>query len=162
MPAPVMTYSPFDVTVNIGDYVIPGVVRITITWNEIPFRLVRGIRGVNTRVRSRDNSATLTLELLQTSIGNDVLYQILEQDIVFGSARLELSVSDLSGGLRVFTDQAFVQKYPDVQLSNDLDNRVWEIGMLNVKAPELGGNSKTATDYFQNISQRISSLFSED
>lgn len=156
--AGVMTYSPRDVVVLIEGYTLPGLMSVSLAWNVPPYTMVNGIRGKTTRVLNKNTSATLTLECLQTSVVNDVLYQILNKDIVSGQARLNVTLKDNSGSFAIFSNQGYVQSYPEFKFSNQFDNRTWQIGLLQVESVDAGGNSVTAQSLFDQGSEYLSNL----
>ena len=69
----VYTYSPSEVILTISGYQITGFDKISVSRNSPAFSMVKGIRGQNTRVRNRDSSCTITVDLLQTAMANDCL-----------------------------------------------------------------------------------------
>lgn len=151
MPA-VLTYSPSDVTIVLADYQLTGIMSVELQWTGTPFTFRRGIRGTNTRTYNNDNSATLRLEVSQTSITNDVLFQILEQDLANKSARLDITVKDVGGSTMFQSDQAYIPRFPSIKLSQGFENRVWTIDMLTVtKGFTIGGNSRAGFDIFSSV-----------
>ena len=116
----IYTYNPKEVTLVMGGYIFTGWESITITRNTKAFTPIRGIRGKNTRVKNRDTSATIVIPLLQTSSGNDVLTQIVEQDINFGTALISLSLSDGSGSSVFDSSEAYVTGFPTTKFSGGL------------------------------------------
>ena len=93
----VQTYSPKDVILTIGGYQLTGWQSVNISRSVKGFNVIRGIRGKNTRVPNVDTSATITISLLQTAQGNEVLSRIHELDLDAGTARIALMLKDRSG-----------------------------------------------------------------
>ena len=108
----VNTYSPKDVVLTVSGYQFTGWDSISITRSAKGFNTIRGIRGKNTRVRNTDTSATITISLLQSSQGNDVLSSIHEQDLAFGTGRIVLMLKDNSGRSVFASNEAFVTSFP--------------------------------------------------
>lgn len=158
MPAPVLTYSPSDVILEVCGYRIGGMMSVTFQWQSEPFKLVRGIRGQNTRVRNPDSSAIIAVELLQTAVSNEVLFELLRQDIAFGTGRLQVALKDSGGHLHLQSSQGFVSKHPNYEFSTDFTPRVWEITLLNVEAQEGGGNNSTLSDIFSSVGKKAASF----
>ena len=155
----VLTYTPSDVTLIICDFVVTGMISASLQWSSPPFKLIRGCRGINTRVASRDLSAVMTLELLQTTVTNEVLFQLLYQDRRNQSARLDVTLKDTSGDTILYTDSAYISAFPDMRYSEGFDNRVWKIEMLNVRDGQISSNDKGGLDIFGEggLAGRISS-----
>lgn len=158
MPAPVLTYSPSDVVLDVCGYRIGGMLSIAFQWQSEPFKLVRGIRGQNTRVRNPDSSAIIAVELLQTSVSNEVLFELLRQDQALGTGRLEVTLKDMGGHLHLQSSQGFVSKHPNYEFSMDFTPRVWELTLLNVESQEGGGNNSTLVDIFSSIGRKAAGL----
>lgn len=147
MASDVLTYSPSDVTIIVCGYVLTGVVSVTLNWKGAkPFTVHRGIRGRHTRVYNPDLYATVTVELLQTSITNNIFTSILVQDRRLRSARIEFSVNDKSGSTFYQTSEAFLGAYPDIGLSGDLQTYKWEIECLDFFDGGVGGNARQGFD----------------
>ena len=146
--ASVMTYAPNDVKLLIEGYTLPGIVSLQLAWRVPPFRIVDGIRGITSRVRNYNASAILTVEVLQTSVANDLLSQLVELDISTGQARVTAKLTDLSGSLSLQSDQSFVMIRSDIGLSSSFNNRTWQIAMLDVYHADIMGNSLSAKSIF--------------
>lgn len=144
----VYTYDPTKVILNIGGYVISGVKSVSVTPNAPAFKVVKGIRGVNTRVFNRDTSAEMTITLLQTSISNDVLSAIIFADKTYRTGRLEISLTDAGGTTLIASDEGFVEELPAVQFGRELSDRTWKICMLSTRNALVGGNSKPNGNIF--------------
>ncbi len=143
-----MTYAPNDVKLQIEDYTIPGIVSIQLEWRVPPFRIIDGIRGKTSRVRNRNASAIISIEVLQTSVANDLLTQVVDKDRDTGQAMLTVTLRDLSGNLSIQTEQGFVIGYSDVGLSSTFNNRTWQIALLEVSHSDVMGNSSSVQSIF--------------
>lgn len=151
MPAQVKTYKPADLKLFIaGDYQVGGIVNISVTFPE-RYKIIKGIKGQHSRVRTQDTSCTLTVELLQTSVANDVLSDIISQDIATGRGRLSISMQDISGTSKVETENAFVSNYSELTYSTELSTRTWTIQMLDTNIIWVGGNSKPKPQFLEDI-----------
>jgi hypothetical protein len=151
MPAPVKTYKPSDLKLIIaGSYQVGGIVSISVTFPE-RYKIVKGIKGQHTRVRNQDTSATVTVELLQTSVSNDVLSSIVSKDILTGAGRLSLSIQDTAGTSRFETTNAFVTTYPQTSYSNELTTRTWTFQMLDTNIILVGGNTTRRPKFLEEI-----------
>lgn len=141
----VNTYSPKDVKVIIGGYTIVGWDNISISVRSQGFIPIYGIRGKHTRSASEDTSATLSLTLIQTSPSNDVLSTIHALDLVNGTGRIALTVTDLSGRTVFFSNEAYILSYPEVSYSANFEYRTWSLFCQQVDGYVVGGNTKPDT-----------------
>lgn len=160
MSAPVLTYSSSDVTIIIAGYTLGGVLSVELVWKSTPFTFRPGIRGVHTRTFNRDLHATIRLEILQTSVTNDVLSDILIQDRRNKSARLPITVKDTGGTTMYISSQAFISKFPDTKNSRGFEVRVWEIEVFDFIDGTIGGNSHAAFDLFSSVEGALGFLSS--
>lgn len=151
MAGTVLTYSPSDVKLVVSGYTLSGIMDINLAWNTPPFSIRRGIRGRNTRVYNKDLSATLTISVQQTSVTNDVLFQILRLDRRGGLARLDLALSDNSGRSVVQTTEAYVARYPDLTYSSSFNPHQWVFDILSITDGQLSGAADSDTNFFSSI-----------
>lgn len=143
MGASVKTYKPSDIVVVVSGYQLTGIVSLTAQWSSPPYTTIKGIRGKNTRVRNYDSGLTLTLQVLQTSITNDLLSDIVFKDSITGNGKLHVQIKDGSGSTVLTSTNAFVSNRADVAYSNDLSEREWRIEMLDTTFDTIvGGNAK--------------------
>ncbi|MNX69384.1 hypothetical protein D3C86_1006010 [compost metagenome] len=156
----VYTYNPKEVTLVIGGYIFTGWQTITIAKSVKTFTPIRGIRGKNTRVRNRDTSATITIVLLQTSQGNDVFSQILEQDINFGTALISLSLQDGSGSSVFDSSEAYVTGFPVTTYSGQFEYRTWEIFCQSTGSYTVAGNSNPSNSLLGGLLDSARGFFS--
>ena len=151
MAAQVKTYKPADLKLFIaGDYQVGGIVSISMSFPE-RYKIIKGIKGQHSRVRTQDTSCTLSVELLQTSVANDVLSDIISQDITTGRGRLSISIEDTAGTSKVQTENAFVSSYSELNYSTELSTRTWTIQMLNTNVIWVGGNSRPRPQFLEDI-----------
>jgi hypothetical protein len=156
MSSDILTYAPEAVKIIISGYVVTGVVSVTLQWKGAkPFKVIRGIRGKATRVFNPDLYATVTVELLQTSITNDIFSSILMQDRRNQSARLEFTVNDTSGTTSYQSTECFLSAYPDVSHGTELTTRKWDIECLSFVDGMLGGNARQGFDIFDSANGAI-------
>jgi hypothetical protein len=146
MAGDILTYAPSTVTLVLCGYVLTGVVSVSLQWKSTPFTVRRGIRGQHTRTGSKDRQSTVTIEVLQTSITNDILSEILEQDTRNYSGRLEFSVKDSSGTTQWATTQCFLRAWPDAAFSGEIQTRKWDVEILSYISGKIGGNARQGFD----------------
>lgn len=155
MSGSVLTYDPSSVTIIVCGYVIPGVVGVSLQWKSSVFHTRKGIRGVHTRVYTPDRNATLLLEVLPTSVANDVFTEIVLQDSYSHSGRLEVQLKDSSGTSRLNTTDAYIPNFPELTFNSDgLVIRRWEIEILSFDENIgcVGGNATNGIDITDIIS----------
>ncbi|QDP60440.1 MAG: putative structural protein [Prokaryotic dsDNA virus sp.] len=144
----VNTYSPSEVLLEVSEYQITGFDKISVKKNSPAFTMVKGIRGKNSRYRNKDTSCTVTVDIIQTSIVNDVLNQVLQEDLRTNSARLTLSLTDQLGSSKIVSRECFIEDYPEMIYSGEIGFRRWNIICLSTDLFRVGGNSKLSSSAF--------------
>lgn len=157
----VLSYSPKDVVLIIAGYQITGWERISIQRVKKSFTTISGIRCKNTRVNSRDTSATLSFTILQTSQSNEVLSYIHELDIDESTGRLAITLKDLSGKSVFSSEQAYITGYPTVSYSGQFEYRAWDIFCETTKSFTVAGNSRPLTNLFDGVVSDVSDFVSD-
>lgn len=157
----VLSYSPKDVVLIIAGYQITGWERISIQRVKKSFTTIPGIRGKNTRVSSRDTSASLSFTILQTSQSNEVLSYIHELDIGESTGRLAITLKDLSGKSVFSSEQAYITGYPTVAYSGQFEYRAWDIFCETTKSFTVAGNSRPLTNLFDGVVSDVSDFVSD-
>lgn len=152
-------YSPKDVILTVGGYQLTGWQSINISRTVKGFTVIRGIRGKNTRVPNVDTSATITISLLQTSQGNDVLSYIHELDLSEGTGRIELMLKDNSGRSVFSSNEAYITGYPTSTYSGQFEYRNWEFFLQSTSTYVVSGNAKPATDIFDRALSEAGNFF---
>ncbi|MNX76782.1 hypothetical protein D3C86_1082980 [compost metagenome] len=137
---------PHRVEFKVCDYTIGGIVDISVSFPEKPFKTVRGIKGRSTRVYNADRTCIITVNLLQTTTSNYIFSDLLTNDIARNNVRLNVLLRDLEGGSVLQSEQAFITAYPDFGFSDELQNRTWVIECLDYTKVGVEGNSKSAPD----------------
>lgn len=155
----VSTYSPSDVILTFGGYTVTGWQSIEIERSTPGFKVIRGIRGKNTRVRNRDTSAAIRVSILQTSYANDILSDVHEKDLETGYGRIEIGLKDTSGSSIFKSKEAYIVKYPSTKYSNDFEYRDWEIFCLTTSVFKTGGNNLGQGGLFESVIERALDLF---
>lgn len=150
MPAPIKTYTPSEVKIILAQsFQVQGVVSVSLKASKEKFTMIPGMRGQNARVRQRDSSCILSIEVLQTSISNDVFSDLLNKDILQGTGRTQILLQDNSGTTKIQSENAYVSNFPDIVFSNGFNTRTWEIVMLNTVAMTVGGNSTRRPQFLE-------------
>lgn len=151
----IFTYSPQSVSLIIGGYQITGWESIGISRNTDGINSIRGIRGKNTRAINKDTSATLYIPILQSEQANEVFTAIHELDLENGTGRISLVLKDNSGNSVFSSDEAYIQGYPEVVYSGELEYRAWKIFCQSTKTFYVGSNANPATSLFSSIYNTI-------
>lgn len=144
----VSTYSPSEVNLNVSGYRITGFDSIRVLKNSPSFQMIKGIRGKNSRVRNRDTSCTITVDVIQTSIVNDVFSQILAEDLRTNSARLSLDLTDDLGSSKIKSEECFIEGHPEVVYSGSITYHRWTLVCLSTIVYRVGGNNKLQKSAF--------------
>ena len=142
------TYIPSKVDIEISGYKVSGHISVSVTLDTPAFRTIKGIRGRNTRVRTKSTSGVLRLEVLQTSQANDVFSEMLYKDIASGTGRQVIKIKDNSGSSLLFTDNAYIESFPELSFSMQAGTRVWVFNCLSIPLDQfnVGGNYKPTFD----------------
>lgn len=161
MSGNVLTYDPTSVTISVCGWIVPGIVSVSLVWKSEAFHVRKGIRGVHTRIYNPDRQATLVIELLPTSIANDVFTSIVLQDAAHHAGLLDpVSLKDSSGTSRFTTSQAFLKTFPEMTFNAEgIVTRRWEIEILSfvLASGNVGGNSGNGIDINDIITGAMSS-----
>jgi hypothetical protein len=161
MSGNVLTYDPKSVIISVCGWIVPGIVSVTLQWKSEAFSVRKGIRGVHTRIYTPDRQATLVIELLQTSIANDVFTSIVLQDAQNHAGLLDpVALKDTSGTSRFTTSQAFLKTFPEMTFNAEgTITRKWEIEILSfvTASGNVGGSSSNGIDINDIISGAMSS-----
>jgi len=144
----IYTYSPSDIMLTVSGYTITGFDRIAVQRNSPPFKQIKGIRGQNTRVRNRDTSCTVTVDLIQTSLANDVLSELLDKDLQTNSVRLSLSLTDTLGNSKIESSECYVSTFPELVFTNDIQLRRWTLTCLSTSTFNTAGNARLGGNSF--------------
>jgi hypothetical protein len=160
MSGSVLTYDPSSVTIVVCGYIIPGLVSVKLEWRSSVFTLRKGIRGVHTRIYQPDRQATLILEVLPTSVANDVFTDIVLQDASEHAGRLEVMLKDTSGTSRFTTTDAYIATFPELSFNAEgISTRKWHIEILSFvkNSGNIGGNASNGIDITDILSGALSS-----
>lgn len=144
----VYTYSPSEINLSIGDYRITGFEKISVSRNSPAFQIIKGIRGKNSRLRNRDTSCTVSVDIIQTSLANDVLSQLLDQDLKTNSVRVNLDLTDGLGSSKIVSRECFIESYPDLVYIDNISYLRWNLVCLSTDTFRVGGNAKLAGNAF--------------
>ena len=151
----IYTYSPTEVDLIVAGYNVKGWNSIAVSRSATAFTLVRGIRGKNTRVRNRDTSAVIFIDVARTSPVNTVFSEVVRQDLIYGTGRLEILLKDKYGTSLYSSNEAFIDKHPDDAFTTELNNRRWTITCQSTSEWNVGGNESAQESLFSNVSNAV-------
>ncbi len=130
MPASLKAYDPAQVLVVYGGAKIEGMApssRVKITFPEL-FTKVVGIDGEVARGKKNDRTAMVTIELLQTSLSNDILMGFfLADDAAPAGLVKPLMIKNINGTAIFTAAGAWIKKLPEVTYAADVGTNTWEI-----------------------------------
>jgi len=130
-------YDPAQVVVVFGGAKIDGMApssRVKITFPELYTKVV-GIDGEVGRGKKNDRTASVTIELLQTSASNDVLMAFfIADDASPIGAILPLMIKNLNGTTLFVTPGAWIKKLPEVTYAAEVGTNTWEIDCSDVES----------------------------
>lgn len=139
----VKTYDPKNVQIIIGGVPMSGLADgtfLTVAFDEPQFSKTVGADGEVSRAKSNNYSATATLTLKQTSASNDVLSGFATADRETNAGVVPMMVKEIgSGRTLLFAEAAWVEQFPDVVYSKEVEDREWTLALANV-TPFVGGN----------------------
>jgi hypothetical protein len=84
-----------------------------------------GADGAIARSKNADDTATVTITLMQTSPSNTYLSTIRTMDRLTNLGIRPLSITDLSGGSLHFWPEAYIVKTPDRGYATEEGDRAW-------------------------------------
>lgn len=125
------TYSPSSLNIIISGYRIVGWDSLSIKRHTPNFKLIKGIRGKNTRIRDKSTAVEITLSIDQTSPAQAVLMDIASQDLSYGTGMLSVSLKNPHGSEVFFSAKAFLEGHSTIDMGGDLSKRDWTILCLD-------------------------------
>lgn len=149
----IQTYSPEEVVMTFGGYIVRGWDTITIKRDKPSFRQINGIRGKNTRVRVGNTGAEISVEVPQTSPLNSVFEEILKIDEQYGTGRLVIMIKDKLGTDILTTPDAYIEGKADLVFDTEISSRQWVIRCLSTDTAQ--GVGWGARSFAESVLERI-------
>lgn len=141
----IYTYSPDRVIVSLAGLLdISGFAKGTFVEIEkdiAPYTFQAAADGEISRTFTKNDNYTVRVTLAQSSESNNILSALHSVDIATQLGKLPLLVRDRSGTTNFFSLNAWIEKYPTVSFSGDLETRVWTFKCSN-GALLVGGNGE--------------------
>lgn len=150
----IATFAPEDVTLVLstasGSHIVSGYsedAMISVDFNSPTFENFRSADNITTRVYKSDTSATVTITLNQTSVSNDILSALYENDKKTrdSSGLFGVLIKDNSGRSQSSSTQSWISVKPTVSYSNGMQTREWVIFCHDLQG-NIGGNAKMGDD----------------
>lgn len=116
---------------------------VEIEFDEQQWNKVTGADGLTSRAKTNNNTGTVTVTLLATSSGNDILSSIWNKDRRSNTGVFNLLVKDSTGRTVWSSAQAWIQQMPTQSFSKEVDERAWVIDCVEL-AGQAGGNQSVA------------------
>jgi hypothetical protein len=98
-----------------------------------------GADGEVARAQSNDNTHSLTITLMQSSLSNQALSTIRNTDKLTGKSLLPLSITDMNGGSLFTWPQAWIHGDPTWGYGKELSERQWVLDTGQATATNFGG-----------------------
>jgi len=142
------TFDAKQVSVICGPYIIKGFSEsmISVTRTTDAFTMIVGADGEATRVKSNDNSATITITLQQGSPSNDQLSLIASADRLSSTGIFPFLLKDNLGTTLMSAASCFISKVPDMVFGKTHNDRVWTI-MTDDLIVFVGGQTQSGANY---------------
>lgn len=107
---------------------------------EDSYSMVTGAQGDTVRIRNRNRTGSVAVQLLQSSPTNDLLSAIADQDEQFGTGAGTLMIKDLRGTTLIRATNAWIRKYPDPEFAKTHTNREWIFDCAVIEFTPVGGS----------------------
>jgi hypothetical protein len=116
---------------------------VSIAFDEQQWNKVTGADGLTSRSKTNNYAGTVTITLLQTSPGNDILNSYWKKDRQSNAGATTLLIKDSLGRTRWSAQHAWVQQMPDQDFSKETEDREWVIDCADLMG-DTGGNQVLA------------------
>ena len=135
---------PSEFTITYGTHTVQGYADgtyITVAYSANTWELIKGADGEAARVRTNDDSVTITVTLLQTAASNTVLSGLDNIDRKTGAGSLPLFIKDNNGDTQGGGAVAWIEKAPDINNSKTVEPRAWVFRVPHYEGV-VGGNAQ--------------------
>lgn len=131
------TYNPEKVALVVGGSLLKSWNSIKITRDEPKWNFTTGTRGESTRTKNLNSMGTIEITVPQSSADNDVLSAYAISD-----AAIPCMVKDNSGSSIATMPKGTVVQLPEMTMSKEPTDRVWQIKGDLVDPMVVGSNSE--------------------
>lgn len=140
-----LTYCPDQVTISLAGLVdVQGYAEgafVEISKDVSPYSYQSSMDGETGRTFRKDNTYTVRITLAQSSPTNDILSALHSVDVATQLGKVPLLIRDRSGTTNFFSPNAWVENYPVVGFSQNVETRVWTFKCSD-GAILVGGNDQ--------------------
>jgi len=113
---------------------------ITVEFSSPSYTKTVGADGEVARTRSNDDTAKITITLLQTSLSNDWLSSLVALDKLANAGKVPVQIKDLLGTTVLFFKDAWVNERPSIEFGKELSERAWILETGQISIENIGGN----------------------
>lgn len=142
-----LTIFPNQVTVTLGGVInISGFADgkfIELHKEVTPYTYQSSLDGETSRTFIDNRDWKVTIYLAQSSPSNDTLSALHGVDISTQLGKLPLFIKDNSGNTQFFSTDAWIENYPDIVMSKEVETRAWTFHCSNCTVV-AGGNDKNS------------------
>lgn len=150
-----ITYSPKEVILTISGTRVEGWDRISVIPEAPNFKIVKGIRGVNTRVRSKSTACAVEVEILAGNPIGNAFEQLVDLDIASGTARLSIQIKDNLGHEVFYSSEGFLEAPARRDYALEASTRVYTFRCLSRSMSDSGDGLS-----LMSLVNKVSSIFS--
>lgn len=126
-----LTYVPSQIDVSLAGFInISGFADgsfVEIRKDVTPYQTQAAMDGTTSRTFVFDTNYTITLTLAQSSQSNNDLNSLHALDLATQLGKVPLLIRDKSGSTVLFAPTAWIENYPDLVFSNNMESRQWVI-----------------------------------
>lgn len=136
------SYDPRQVQVILGGNPITGYADgtfVEIEFDEQQWNKVTGADGLTSRAKTNNYAGAVTITLLATSSGNDVLNSIWQRDRRNNNGAVPLLIKDSTGRTVWSAEYAWIRQMPTQGFSKETEEREWVLDCANMLG-NIGGN----------------------
>ena len=140
------SYDPKQVQVIVDGNPITGFADgtfVEVEFDEQQWNKVTGADGLTSRAKTNNYAGTITVTLLATSNGNDIMSALWNRDRRNNTGVVNVLIKDATGRTVWSSPQSWVQQMPTQGFSKDTEERAWVIDCANL-AGNAGGNQLVA------------------
>ena len=112
---------------------------ISVEYESNLFNTVVGADGEATRAKANNRSAKITLRMLKTSLGNDILNEYYQADLLSNGGTFPFMLKDNNGSELHAAEQCWVEKEPSTPFGQDAPIREWTL-RTSFLVSTFGGN----------------------
>ena len=136
------SYDPSEVYVTVGGQRITGYADgtfVEVDFDEQQWNKVTGADAHTARAKTNNYAGSITLTLLATSVGNDILNSLWLADRRNNSGVVAVSVIDKQGNTKWTATYGWIRQMPTQGFGKEVENREWVIDCAELVG-SAGGN----------------------